>query len=85
MLFESYPKDIHCSSVVFRYPYRAKVLLQSTKIYNDITKHFLNTISNTIMANIKQIQLLQLSCECLSDADDAALVRLENFGMSHIL
>ena len=37
------------------------------------------------MANIKQIQLLQLSCECLSDADDAALVRLENFGMSHIL
>ena len=85
MLFESYPKDIHRSSVVFRYPYRAKVLLQSTKIYNGITKHFLNTISNIIMANIKQIQLLQLSFESLADADDAAPMRLENFGMSHIL
>ena len=29
--------------------------------------------------------LLQLSFESLADADDAALVRLENFGMSHIL
>ena len=37
------------------------------------------------MANIKQIQLLQLSFESLADADDAAPMRLENFGMSHIL
>ena len=51
MLFQSHFKDIHCSTVVFRYPYRAKVLLQSTKIYNSITKHFLNVLFFIIVAD----------------------------------
>ena len=91
MLFESYPNDIHCSSVVFRYPYRAKVLLQSTKSSYTKLPNPCHSVTSPLRGMPPSAVLqsgvpaASICLADLADADDAAPMRLENFGMSHIL